>query len=165
MPLTKKMRLYVEARLSGKNQTGSAIYAGCPEATAAQAASRYEKHPEVVAHLNRMRGGIVKESPQLEREGKEMFSKSAAQPTPIAIAQAEQGAEHDPLKYFRDVMNDTKEDPRIRLDAAKALASFTIAKPVEKGKKEVQQDAAEKVASRFQSSAPPKLAAVGGRKV
>ena len=43
------------------------------------------------------------------------------------------------------------EDLKIRLDAAKALASFTIAKPGEKGKKEIQADKAEKAAKKFSS--------------
>ena len=157
--LTQKMRLYAEARLSGKNQTDAAIYAQCPEATARQAASRYEKHPDVIAHIARMRAGIPEPVP----EPKEVFSKP---PTPSAMALAAQvGTEHESLQYFRSVMNDTGEDPKLRLEAAKALATFTLAKPGEKGKKEDRQDAAEKAVNNFAANPPPKLAAVGGRKV
>ena len=162
MPLTQKMRLYCEARVSGKSKTDAAIYAGCPDATAPQAGSRYEKHPEVVACIERMRAGIPEPVPESEKP-KEVFSKPPTPPVTTQLVQDDAG--NEALQYFRNVMNNTGEDPKLRLDAAKALASFTVAKPGEKGKKEVQQDAAEKVASRFQSSAPPKLAAVGGRKV
>lgn len=46
-------------------------------------------------------------------------------------------------------MQDEVEDLKIRLDAAKALASFTVSKPGEKGKKEIQADKAEKAAKKF----------------
>lgn len=159
MSLTQKMRKYVEARVAGKNQTDAAIYAGCPENSARQAGSRYEKMPEVIEHLARVKDGEP-EPPKPLPKPKDVFSKP---PTPPVDISGE--PEHESLQYFRNVMNDTKEDPKLRLEAAKALASFTIAKPGEKGKKEERQDAAEKVASRFAASAPPKLVAAGGRKV
>jgi len=43
---------------------------------------------------------------------------------------------NDPLKFFEQVMNNEEADPKLRLEAAKALASFTVAKPGEGGKKE-----------------------------
>lgn len=156
MSLTQKMRKYVEARVAGKNQTDSAIYAGCPENSARQAGSRYEKMPDVIAHLARLKAG----EPEPLPKPKEVFSKP---PTPPVDVSGE--AEHESLQYFRNVMNDTGEDPKLRLDAAKALASFTVAKPGDRGKKEERQDAAEKVAGRFAAGSPPKLVAAGGRKV
>lgn len=97
---------------------------------------------------------------------------SAASPTPApapAPAPVAPLAPHDPdepeaLTYLRSVMNDPGEEPRLRLDAAKALASYTVAKPGEKGKKEARQEEAERIGSKFAPSAPPRLAAVGGRK-
>ncbi len=43
MALTEQKRRYAAARLSGMGKKAAAIEAGCPERTAAQAASRYEK--------------------------------------------------------------------------------------------------------------------------
>lgn len=57
----------------------------------------------------------------------------------------------DPIAYFRRVMNDRGEDPKIRLDAAKALAAFTVAKPGEKGKKEETKEKAKNVATKFRN--------------
>lgn len=57
----------------------------------------------------------------------------------------------DPIAYFRRVMNDAGEDPKIRLDAAKALAAFTVAKPGEKGKKEETKEKAKDVATKFRN--------------
>src|SRR5690606_14234125 len=65
----------------------------------------------------------------------------------------------DPLRYFVRVMKDVAEDPKLRLDAAKALASYTIPKPGEVGKKQTRQANAEKSASggRFAAPIAPKL--------
>lgn len=158
--LTQKKRLYAQARLVGKNQTDSAIYAGCPAATAAQAASRYEKDPEIVAHMARLKKGepepppVKRTMPPRQKPEKEVFVKSE----PL------EPLEHcDPLDYLKRVMNDPMEDPKLRLDAAKTLASYMHAKPGEKGKKEQRQEKAETVASRFAPAAPPKLVAAAGR--
>ena len=181
MPLTQKMRLYVEARLSGKNQKQSALYAGCPAASADVSASRYERHPEIIALLSRMTEEetrpakkakaekslpVAKAKPDSQRHEKppepspEVFQKK-----PVAAVAVDCEDLPAPLRFIANVMNDIKEDPKLRLDAAKALAAFTVAKPGEKGKKEMNQAAAERVASKFAPSAPPKLVAAGGRKV
>lgn len=70
----------------------------------------------------------------------------------------------DPAKFLRAVMNDSGSEAKLRVDAAKALMPFVHQKLGEGGKKEQKQKEAEKVAGRFSSAAPPKLAAVGGKK-
>jgi len=71
----------------------------------------------------------------------------------------------DPLDYMRLVMNNEKEDPKIRLDAAKSLAAFITPKPGATVKKDVDKEAAEKAAAKFAPSAPPKLVAAGGSRL
>lgn len=71
----------------------------------------------------------------------------------------------DAKQFLTALMNDPEADIRVRADAAKALLSSEIRSIEAKGKKEAQQEAAEKVASRFAPSAPPKLVAAGGRKL
>src|SRR5690606_19547375 len=132
MALTEQKRRYAEARLSGMAKKEAAIAAGCPEKTAAQAASRYEKDPDVQAAMGRavaLKAKAKHDDPQVD-------------PNPYMPSQAD-----DPLEFFKGVMNDLDADPKLRRDAAKALASFTLAKPGEKGKKEQVQDAAQQVAS------------------
>lgn len=138
--LTQKKRLYAEARMSGLNITQSAIAAGCPEKTAQPAGSRYEKDADVRAYIKRAK------------------APKPVKPEPIAAAQPAQAPPEppemplrfeDPLEFLRHVTNDSGEDPRLRLDAAKAWASFTVAKPGDKGKKQERQEAAEKVAGKF----------------
>ena len=70
-----------------------------------------------------------------------------------------------PLQYMLDVMNDPCADERLRSQMAVAAAPYMHAKKGEGGKKEQKQEAAEKVAKRFQAAAPPKLVAAGGKKV
>jgi phage terminase small subunit len=52
-----------------------------------------------------------------------------------------------------------------QLKALLALLPYVHAKKGESGKKEQKQAQAEKVVSRFAPVSPPKLAAVGGRKI
>lgn len=150
--LTKRKRLYAKARLDGKNQTDSAIFAGCPAKTAAQAASRYEKDPDVITLI----GGadVVEKLPRGNTvpPNKEVYRKP---PAPSAEGKG------DSLDYLRRVMWDEAEETRYRLDAAKALAAYEHAKQGEKGKMELKKESAEKAHSKFkQAAAPVKLTRV-----
>ena len=136
--LTKQKRLYADARLAGMSKKESAIAAGCPEKTASQAASRYEKDPDIQAAMGR--SVIVREYKTDEPK----VDLDAYIPT----------AEEDPLKFLAAIMLDPNAEPRLRFDAAKALASFTVSKPGEKGKKEDKAEAA-KVASKGRFAAAP----------
>lgn len=66
----------------------------------------------------------------------------------------------DPLKFLETVMNHVETDPKLRVDAAKALASFKVAKPGEKGKKGETEERAKKEDNRFAPVAAPGLKAV-----
>lgn len=143
MALTEQKRRYAAARLSGVSKKQAAIDAGCPEKTAAQAATRLEKDPDVQAAMGRS----VAVAQQRKNDPK-------IDPDPHIPAQA-----GDPLEFMRSMMNDLEAEPKLRLDAAKALAAFTVAKPGEQGKKDQKADAAKKAsAGRFGQSAPPRLA-------
>ena len=50
-------------------------------------------------------------------------------------------------------MNDSGSDAKLRVDAAKAL----LRERAETGKKELKQEAAKRVASKFAAATPPKL--------
>ncbi|MDR6432020.1 hypothetical protein [Brucella pseudogrignonensis] len=130
MALTEQKRRYADARLSGASKREAAISAGCPEKTASQAASRYEKDPDVVAAVDRKRAvnTVVKSDPP------------NGDLDPHITEQV-----NDPLKFFEQVMNNAEADPKLRLEAAKALASFTVAKPGESGKKEQREKKAAEV--------------------
>lgn len=140
--LTHKRRVYAEARVSGMSMKQAALHAGCPARTVHQNAWQLEQHPDVQAHIIRMANTETVPSESLP---------------PLCIT--------DPLDYMRLVMNNEKEDPKLRLDAAKSLASFVTQKAVTLIKKDHEKEAAEKAAAKFAPGAPPKLAAVGGRKL
>lgn len=144
MALTEQKRRYAAARLSGMGKKAAAIEAGCPERTAAQAASRYEKDADVQAAMGR----------QLKVAEKKVAATSV-DPDPYIPARSD-----DPLEFMRQMMNDLEADPKLRLDAAKSLAAFTIAKPGEKGKKEEKSDAAKQAGKGRFASAPAPLRAV-----
>ena len=126
----------------GKKQ--AAISAGCPEKTASQAASRLEKDPEVQAAMGRaVAVNSAKKSDQ-----------PAADPDPYIPAAAD-----DPIDFLKGVMKDLVADPKLRIDAAKALLPYTHGKIAEQGKKDQKANAAKKAsAGRFGQGAPPRLA-------
>lgn len=150
--LTAKKRLYAEARISGSNIKDSAIAAGYSENTARQSGSRLEKDEDVRSYFDRL--GFSPASPAKKEKPKEPAKKPNPSETQAAKAIADRATipmdnYDDPVDYMKAVVNAQMEDPRLRLDAAKAWASFTVAKPGDKGKKQERQEAAEKVAGKF----------------
>ena len=160
--LTQQQRLYAEFRKEGLGKRAAAIAAGCPDKTAAQAGSRYEKNAGVQAHMRRLgfepevEAAVKKEKPVAKKPDPKP-QRTAVEIAAEKIADRSMSDEKDsfscPLAFMASVMNDCVEDPTLRLDAAKALASFTVAKPGEKGKKEERQEAATQVSSSGRVSA------------
>ncbi|ENZ1760040.1 terminase small subunit [Pseudomonas aeruginosa] len=140
MALTEQKRRYAAARLSGMTKKQAAIEAGCPDKTASQAASRYEKDPDVQAAMGR---AVVVEA------------KKTTEPPPADPDPYIPGEVDDPVEFFKQVTNDLAADPKLRLDAAKAWAQFTVAKPGEKGKKDEKAEAAKQAGKKFGSTPPP----------
>ena len=66
----------------------------------------------------------------------------------------------DPVEYMRAVVNNPIEDPKLRLDAAKAWDAAIRGRAQAKGKKEEQAERAKEIVSKFATSAPPSLKAV-----
>ena len=144
MALTEQKRRYAEARLSGEGKKQAAISAGCPEKTASQAASRLEKDPEVQAAMGRA----------VAVNSAKKTDQPAADPDPYIPAAAD-----DPIDFLKGVMKDLVADPKLRIDAAKALLPYTHGKVAEQGKKDQKANAAKKAsAGRFGQGAPPRLA-------
>lgn len=82
-------------------------------------------------------------------------------PKPEPVPQGDK----DMLQLLQDVALGRTEATALQVRAAIAAVQYTHAKKGEGGKKDARQEAAEKVAGRFTAAAPPKLAAVGGKKV
>lgn len=162
---TLRKKLYAEGRvLHGLNMKQAAIAAGCPEKTAKQAGSRMEKDPDVIAAMGRIVASeplpdiheyvpVVRE--KLPPEPRPVKQPNLPDPSDVYIPRPVPDA--DPLKFLAQVMNDCEADPKLRIDAAKALASYTVMKPGEKGKKEMKEEEAKIIASKFK---PQRLKAV-----
>jgi len=146
MALTRQQTLYAEARFAGAGRREAALAAGCPAKTATQAAAKLERHPNVIAHLARLK--------HLESEATPAAGRDAVPPD----VDVELGGEFfdDPKELLRHAMNDRRLDPKTRIQAAVALLPFEHQKLGESGKKQQQEKAAESVATgRFSPAAPP----------
>lgn len=149
MALTGKKKAFADAVLAGNSNKNAAIKAGYSKATAGPAGSRLVKDRDVVAYLAKCREAAEK-------------GEEPAGPT-FDLSKAMQ--HQDPKNFLMAAMNDIELAPKQRIEAAKALMPFVHQKLGEGGKKEQKDAAAKKVAGRFSAAAPPKLAAVGGKKV
>lgn len=147
MSLTTQQRVYAESRFSGLGKKDSAMAAGCPEKTASQAGSRLEKHPNVVAHLARLKAN---ESDSLPGAGRDVVPPDVNLKAPVY---------DDPMDLLKHEMNNPLLDPKTRIQAASALLPYMHQKQGESGKKDKAEEAAREAATgRFRPVAPPKLA-------
>lgn len=170
MALTSKKRAFIVAVREGASNKDAAIAAGCSEKTASAAGSRLAKDPDVIRELHKLNAlfpvnadvkADVKTSVKASKSERPVRAPAVAVPRTERAAQPSINGDEDPLSFFKSMMADEDMDPKLRLDAAKALASFTVSKPGEKGKKEQVQEAAEQVASgRFGLRKPGQLRAV-----
>lgn len=140
MALTGKKRLFAEARLAGKSNKLAALAAGYGAASASAAGSRLAKDKDVLAYLQRKATAAHKSA--------ELSTGSDNQPSSFDLSLAL--SHRDPRAFLLAAMNDALLEPKLRIDAAKALMPFEFAKKGESGKKEQQADAAKQAgAGRF----------------
>lgn len=136
MALTGKKRLFAEALLAGKSNKEAALAAGYSAASASAAGSRLAKDKDVLAHQQR-KAAAAKKPEEVEPAS---ASEPVAPPGSFDLSQAL--AHRDPRAFLLAAMNDALLEPKLRIDAAKALMPFEFAKKGEGGKKEQQADAA-----------------------
>jgi phage terminase small subunit len=157
MALTAKKRLFADAVLAGRANKDAAIAAGYSAATASAAGSRLVKDKDVALYLA---------AHKIQQESR---PAPAAKPASADRAPADFDIDamtsfSDPKAFLIAAMNDCRTEPKLRVDAAKALMPFVHAKIGEGGKKDAQQDAAKKAAAgKFASAAAP-LKLVNARK-
>ena len=144
MALTGKKRLFAEALLAGKSNKMAALAAGYSAASASAAGSRLAKDKDVLAHMQRNAKAPsgVAAAPAMAPTG--------ADSTPGSFDLSQALSHRDPRAFLLAAMNDHKLEPKLRIDAAKALMPFEFAKKGEGGKKQQQADAAKQAgAGRF----------------
>ena len=149
MALTGKKRLFAEALLAGKSNKEAALAAGYSAASASAAGSRLAKDEDVLGHIARKKAKKKSQEEAPQQDG----DTSGGQAFNLGIAMSHK----DPRAFLLAAMNDLDMEPKLRIDAAKALMPFEFAKKGEGGKKEAQQEAAKKVASKYAAATPPKL--------
>jgi len=178
MALTDKKRRFVDALLSGLSGAKAAIHAGYSENGAAQAAARLMRDKHVLAALGR--NAEVNKGVNKKRVNKKAESADATEPNTPANGPCDTAADadsmagiglkslgltSDPRAVLVAIMNDSLEEPKLRLEAAKALMPFTHGKIAEQGKKGAKQEAANKAATggRFAPPPPPTHLRVVGK--
>lgn len=165
MALTPKKRDFIAAVRGGASNRNAAIAAGCPEKTASAAGSRLAKDPDVIAELHRLNAlHPVKGAVKGETDGAGL-AEAVGEVEPAGFDLGAALMHRDPKSFLLAVMNDLGTEPKLRVDAAKALMPFVHQRKSEGGKKEERQKAAEQAASKFGRQAPPKLVAENGKKV
>ena len=161
MALTAKSKAFAQAVVDGMSNKDAAISAGYSEKTAAQQGSKLSKNPEIIAYIEKLTS-----AKKLTPKSKKLTSEKPEQSNPIQVVKVEKiesgpeqvhgqfvgrdeisrGAKDDPLEYLKSVWTDEGEDPKLRLDAAKAAMPYIHGKVAEKGKKETKADEAKAAA-------------------
>lgn len=144
--MTSKQILYADARIAGLTQKESAIKAGCPEKTAEQAGSRYDKHKNVLAYWQRM--GFCIDTKE------HTPSKPAVAKRADKIMESKDYGELG-LRFLAEIVENELEDPKLRQDSAKFLAKHALDKANSKTEKEKKDDEAKKAGNRFSVSLAP----------
>lgn len=139
--LTRKKRLYAEARESGKRIKDSAISAGCPEKTANQAGSRYERDQDVMRYRERLKSGHFNAKGETPEQPN---TPDRPAPSDIPTITADTTNEDAAIVILR--MQLDSDDERIAQGAAKALLDYEVKKKGPIGKKGEQQKKAEDAA-------------------
>ncbi|MYZ44206.1 terminase small subunit [Schauerella aestuarii] len=164
MSLSAKQRKFVEAKAQGASNKQAAISAGYSLETAGPAGSRLAKHQDVVAALARKAGSGDLVKPVNAAPAASAAATNAEAPPPDDQALTDALYSSDPKRYLTQLMNDLGEEPKLRLEAAKALMPYVHAKVPEPGKKDAAKDAAKKAGGgKFSSTAPPLRMIPGGR--
>ncbi|CAB3704837.1 MAG: terminase small subunit [Achromobacter sp.] len=171
MALTDKKRRFVDALLSGLSGAKAAIHAGYSENGAAQAAARLMRDKHVLAALGRtaqvnkiVNKNSVNKKPDSAPPSDVPSDQPSAADSVESVGLKALGLTSDPRAVLVAIMNDLGEEPKLRMEAAKALMPFTHGKIAEQGKKGAKQEAANKAAGgRFAPPPPPTHLRVVGK--
>ena len=162
MALTAKSKAFAQAVADGMSNKDAAISAGYSEKTAAQQGSKLSKNPEIIAYIEKLTS-----AKKLTPKSKKLTSEKPEQSNPIQVVKVEKiesgpeqahgefvgrdeipiGSHEDPLEYLKAVWMKEGEDPKLRLDAAKAALPYVHGKVADKGKKQTQEEQAHAAAT------------------
>ena len=134
MDLTGKKRAFVDAVLSGKSNKEAAILAGYSAKTASAAGSRLAKDKEIAAYLKVRITEMAKADAKAEDD-----SSPVPSPNDFRLNPSLPIVWTDPLAFLRAVMNHEYTDLKHRINAAKAMLPYELAKKGDIGKKEERE--------------------------
>ena len=158
MALTDKKRRFADALQSGVSKRDAAIAAGYSERTASQAGSKLAKDPDVIAAMSRKTRAKNATPAEVKAAGKVNSSP--------ALETQEEGLDFaefaDPRDFLAAVMNERSAEPRLRVDAAKALMPYIHGKIADQGKKDAIADAAKRTGKGKYAQGRPPLSIVKG---
>ena len=157
MALTVKKKAFAQAKYDGADNKQSAIFAGYSPESASQAGSRLAKDPDVIAYIAKLKAGK-----KLTSKDEKLTSSKPKPSSNVQVVKVEKiesgpeqahgqfvgrdeiaiGAPEDPLEYLKTVWMNEQEDPKLRLDAAKAAMPYIHGKVADKGKKQTQEEEA-----------------------
>ncbi|WP_347911369.1 terminase small subunit [Pseudomonas grandcourensis] len=158
MALTDKKRRFADALQSGASKRDAAIAAGYSEKTASQAGSKLAKDPDVIAAIARKTRVKNATPAEVKAAGKVNSSAVAGAPEDgLVFAEFD-----DPRDFLVAVMNEQAAEPRLRVDAAKALMPYIHGKVADQGKKDAVADAAKQAGKGRYARGKPPLTIVKG---
>ena len=149
MALNGKMQLYAEGRAAGMEPHVAGAHAGyAPGRGLNVTVSKVEARADVKAEIKR-----------LKREGVSVESESSGKPGPRSDW-AMKGCYNNPLELLLDVMNNPDAPKSLRYQAAKDSMPYCHPRIAEAGKKEKDQERAEKASKggKFKSKSAPQRA-------
>lgn len=144
MALTKKQRLFVNAKAAGATNKEAAQAAGYAESSASAAGSRLAKHHAVAAELEKLKSRQIvnnADGSANQLEDDEAGDDKGGEYLP------ELAPTDDPLAWLLALMNEPKAKVFDRRNAAQKAVDFIHSKKGEKGKKEQVQDKANEISS------------------
>ena len=167
MALTSRKRAFIAALREGASNRDAAVAAGYSEKTASAAGSRLVKDKDVAAELLKLRAlglmppdvkGDVKagvnarptaKPPRRSGQAPEAAPTDDEQgePEPAGFDLAQALLHRDPKDFLLSVMNDLGSEPKLRVDAAKALMPFVHPRKGESGKKDQAQAKADQAST------------------
>ncbi|MFJ4055799.1 terminase small subunit [Pseudomonas sp. NPDC089743] len=167
MALTSRKRAFIAALREGASNRDAAVAAGYSEKTASAAGSRLVKDKDVAAELAKLRAlGLMptdvkadvkahvktRHAPEASAmseaaPGSDVAKDEQADPEPAGFDLMQALLHRDPKDFLLSVMNDLESEPKLRVDAAKALMPFVHPRKGESGKKDQAQAKAEQAST------------------
>ncbi|MEE4148386.1 terminase small subunit [Pseudomonas viridiflava] len=141
MALTPKQRAFVDAVRGGASKKNAAIAAGYAAGSASAAGTRLAKHPNVMAALGSAPVNKKVKAPAAS-PAPGTTSADPVEPQEPSFDLAKALSFTDPKDFLMATMNDFGQEPKLRVDAAKALMPFVHQRRGEGGKKEQAKEKA-----------------------